>query len=180
MLIARARACSPGRLCRRRATPRSSGELTTVSTLSARPSFRYCFTLEWRQNALMVTPLLLRPMAVLNVPPAGSLGLRPRGERLNKISTCSGRPRSRLSATSASKNARAWRGHQAPGSGRPRPAASTAPTSSRQPGQRESGAAAGVTSTGRRTPGCPAARAGRRSAGGRRGHRRRRTRSAAQ
>ena len=65
---------------------------------------------EWRQNALMVTPWQLRSIAVLNVPPACSLGLRPRGERLKRISTCSGRPRSRLSATSASKNARACRG----------------------------------------------------------------------
>src|SRR6266496_3806736 len=96
VLIARARACNSGRLCKRRATPRSSGEFTTVSTLRARPSLRYCFTREWRQNALMVTPLLLRSMAVLNVPPAGSLGLRPRGSRLNRISTCSGRPRSRV------------------------------------------------------------------------------------
>ena len=36
-------------------------------------------------------------------------GLAARGKRLNRISTCSGRPRSRLSAMSASKNARAWR-----------------------------------------------------------------------
>src|SRR6266699_3942645 len=70
-LIARARAWSSGRLCRRRATPRASGELTTVSTRSARPSFRYCFTLECRQKALMVTPWLLRSMVVLNVPPVG-------------------------------------------------------------------------------------------------------------
>src|SRR5258708_15115066 len=88
----------------------NSGALTTVSTRRARPSFKYCFTREWRQNALMVTPWQLRSIAVRNVPPAWSLGLRPRGSPLNKISKCSGRPRSRLSATSASKNARACRG----------------------------------------------------------------------
>ena len=37
----------------------------------------------------MVTPWLFRSMAVLNTPPAWSLGLRPRGSRLNRISTCS-------------------------------------------------------------------------------------------
>ena len=108
-LIARARACNSGRLGRRRRQPRSTGELTTVSTRRARPSFRYCFTLEWRQNALMVTPWLLRSMAVLN-PVGWSAGLRPRGSRLNRIPACSGRPRSRLSAARASKNARAYRG----------------------------------------------------------------------
>jgi hypothetical protein len=87
------------------------GVLTVqISVNGARPSFKYFFTLECRQNALMVTPWLLRLMAVLNVPPARSLGLRPRGSRLNGISTCSRRPRSRLSAISASKNARACRG----------------------------------------------------------------------
>src|SRR6266536_6493746 len=45
-------------------------------------------------------------MAVLKVPAA----FRPRGLRLKMSSTLSGRPRSRLSATSASKQARAWRG----------------------------------------------------------------------
>src|SRR6266571_2456880 len=110
VLTARARACSSGRLWRRRWQPRSSGEFTTVSTRRARPSFRYCFTREWRQNALIVTPSQRRSIAVLNTPPAWPLGLRPRGERLNSTSTFSGRPRSRLSAMSASKNARACRG----------------------------------------------------------------------
>src|SRR6266508_4325562 len=54
----------------------------------------------------MVTPSACRSMAVLKVPAA----FRPRGSRLKMSSTLSGRPRSRLSATSASKKARAWRG----------------------------------------------------------------------
>src|SRR6266542_6227063 len=45
-------------------------------------------------------------MAVLKVPSA----FRPRGSRVKMSSTLSGRPRSRLSATRASKKDRAWRG----------------------------------------------------------------------
>ena len=176
VLTARARACSSGRLQMRRWQPRSSGEFTTVSTRRARPSFRYCFTREWRQNALIVTPSRRRSIAVLNTPPAWSLGLRPRGSRLNSTSTFSGRPRSRLSAMRPRRTPGPAAARRTPGSATPRPAAATVPTSTRPPSPPQSAAAAVATSTGRRTPGCRPARAGRRSAAGRRGHHSGRTR----
>src|SRR4029077_4796429 len=48
VLTARARACSSSGWTRRRRHPRSSVSLTTVSTRSARPSFRYCLIRECR------------------------------------------------------------------------------------------------------------------------------------
>src|SRR5712691_5653639 len=70
-LIARALACSPGRLDSIRRQPRSSGELTTVSMRSATPSFKYCFTREFLQDTFRVTMWQYRSMAVRNPPRAG-------------------------------------------------------------------------------------------------------------
>jgi hypothetical protein len=78
----------------------------TVSMRSARPSFMYCLIRECLQKAFRVTAVACRSIAVLNTPPA----FAPRGLRLKTSSVRSGPPMSRLSATSASKKARVWRG----------------------------------------------------------------------
>ena len=78
------------------------------------PSLRYCLTRECLEKMVTVTPWLARSMAVLKTSAPGRVAVgRFVDRRLRLIlrpkmtSTCSGRPRSRLSATSVSKNARA-------------------------------------------------------------------------
>src|SRR6185312_6253189 len=87
----------------RRSTPTPVGSLITVSIRNARPNLKYCLTRECLYRASMVTSTPLVTTRVAKTPVVVLvLGiLRP------KISsTFSGRPRSRLSATRDSKNAR--------------------------------------------------------------------------
>jgi hypothetical protein len=91
----------------RRSTPRSFGSLITVSIRNARPSLKYSFTLECLYPTLMVTSTPLVTTRVAKTPVAVlSFGIR----RPKISSTFSGRPRSKLSATRVSKNARPLRG----------------------------------------------------------------------
>src|SRR5664279_3614456 len=79
--------------------------LMTVSIRNARPSLKYSFTRECLYPTLTSTPLVTTRVAKTPVVVL-LLGIR----RPKITSTFSGRPRSRLFATSASKNARPLRG----------------------------------------------------------------------
>jgi len=86
--------------------PRSRGAQPAVSIRIAFPSFRYCLIRECLQDTLTRTPPLSRRSIAVRKTPRVSRRIL----RAKMISTLCGRPMPGLSATSASKKPRAWRG----------------------------------------------------------------------